>query len=74
MRVSLGPPHGWFESAPDEWRRNAAYATKPTSGLFGREDRSWFFVWDDIGPHIGWVWRGKAREAARTYQDGWVFD
>jgi hypothetical protein len=25
----------------------------------------WFFTWDDIGVHLGWVWRGKAREAAR---------
>jgi hypothetical protein len=33
----------------------------------------WFFTWDDIGFHLGWVWRGKAREAART-MDGWVFD
>jgi hypothetical protein len=24
-----------------------------------------FFVWDDIGLHLGWVWRGKARGAAR---------
>jgi hypothetical protein len=35
--------------------------------------RRWFFVWDDIGVHLGWVWRGKAREAARTQQDGWTF-
>jgi hypothetical protein len=27
--------------------------------------RRWFFIWDDIGVHLGWVWRGKAREAAR---------
>jgi hypothetical protein len=35
--------------------------------------RRWFFVWDDIGMHLGWVWRGKAWEAAHT-TDGWVFD
>jgi hypothetical protein len=30
--------------------------------------RRWFFIWDDIGVHLGWVWRGKAREVARIIQ------